>query len=523
MDTNFYQNWNVRKPASAGPNGVVTSHHKAAAEAGAQVLREGGNAIDAAVATSMAVSALEPWMSGIGGGSFMLIYLAKEKTVRCINAGMISPKALNPADYKLATGGGEGGDLFTWPAVEGDLNVHGYKSVGVPGHVDGISMALEKYGTRSWSDTLQPAIELAERGLPINWMTTVFVASAARDLRAFDTSREIYLPDGLPACAVGGKPIPHTSLGNLAKTFRRLAKAGPRDLYEGEIAGQIATDMAAGGGSLAFDDLAAYRAFESDPISMDYSGATVHAVPGMTAGPTLFDVLNRISGKISRSGTPTAKDYETWATAMQQAYVHRFAEMGDIDDSRDPACTTHLSAMDKDGNIVCLTQTLLSLFGSKVVLPQSGILMNNGIMWFDPRPGRPNSIGPAKRPLSNMCPIIVTKNDQPWFAVGASGGRKIMSAVMQVMSMMVDCGMDMEDAFHHPRIDYCGDDRTSIDVRLGADVEAAIAAHMPVVREEVTAYPNNFSKPNAVMRDLETGEFRAIGDISNPVAGSAAA
>ncbi|MBT5665166.1 MAG: gamma-glutamyltransferase, partial [Rhodospirillaceae bacterium] len=244
MDTNFYQNWHVRKPIARGSNGVVASHHKAAAEVGAAVLREGGNAIDAAVATSFAVSVVEPWMSGVGGCGFMMVYLAKENKVRCFNGGVVSPKALDLGDYPLI--GGESGDLFSWPAVLEDRNVQGYHSVATPGYVDAVGLAWERYGSKGWSDLLAPAIELAERGLPANWATSLNIASAARDLVKYPTTRDIYLPDGFVPMATGGRPIPHLPMGNLARTLKRLAEAGRRDLYEGQLAELIAADMKAG-------------------------------------------------------------------------------------------------------------------------------------------------------------------------------------------------------------------------------------------------------------------------------------
>jgi gamma-glutamyltranspeptidase / glutathione hydrolase len=520
MNTNFYQNWHVRKPIARGSNGVVASHHKAAAEVGAAVLREGGNAIDAAVATSFAVSVVEPWMSGVGGCGFMMVYLAKENKVRCFNGGVVSPKALDLADYPLI--GGESGDLFSWPAVLEDRNVQGYHSVATPGYVDTIGLAWERYGTREWSDLLAPAVKMAERGLPANWATSLNIASAARDIAKYPTTRDIYLPDGFVPMATGGQPIPHLSLSNLARTLKRLAEAGRRDLYEGQLAELIVADMKAGGGSLSLDDMATYKALELDALSFPHGDAMVHGAPGLTAGPTLQDSMSKFAGQISRTGEPAADDYAAWATAMKQAFDTRFATMGDVDETRDPTSTTHLTVIDGEGNIVSFTQTLLSAFGSKVVLPETGILMNNGIFWFDPRPGHPNSLGGGKRPLSNMCPVIVTADDEPWFALGGSGGRKIMSAVMQITSMMIDCGMDFEAAFHQPRIDYSGDDRAAVDTRLGDDVEAAIAAHMPIHREEQTILPNNFAKPNGVMRHRESGEFFGAADVMNPVSGAVA-
>jgi len=517
MDTYTYHDWLLRKPAARGGNGVVASHSKAAAEAGAAVLADGGNAIDAAVATSFAVSVVEPWMSGIGGVSFMMLYLAEEGRVRCFNGGGISPIGLDPLDYPLVSG--TGGDIFTWPAVRDDRNVHGYYSMATPGYVDAIGKAWERYGTMGWADLLGPAIELAGRGLPVNFMTTIRIAAAMKELRNFPESRKVYLPDGVVPVPELGQPIPHIPVGNLQVTLERLAMAGHRDFYDGDIAVQIAKDVQAGGGSLRADDLAVYKAMEVDPLSRNYGGGTVHTPPGMTAGPTMMHVLDQIEGQIG-SGAPGADDFTAYAAALARAYAARFETMGDPDDSADPTCTTHLTVIDGEGNMVSLTQTLLSSFGSKVVLPTTGILMNNGILWFDPVPDRPNSLKPGKRPLSNMCPVVVTRGEQPWFAVGASGGRRIMPAVMQIVSQVIDGGLTLEEAFHQPRIDVSGDGRATIDPRLSDEVAAAIEAHMPIFREQKTVYPTAYANLNAVMRD-EKG-FIGIGEVMNPVGGAIA-
>lgn len=517
MDTNFYHDWLLRKPVARGGGGVVASHSKAAAEAGAAVLKDGGNALDAAIATSFAVSVVEPWMSGIGGVSFMMLYLAEEGRVRCFNGGGIAPRGLDRADYPLVEG--TGGDIFTWPAVEGDRNVHGYHSIATPGYVDAMGKAWERYGTMGWAELLGPAVELAGRGLPVNFMTTIRIAAAMKDLRNFEESRRVYLPDAAVPVPELGQPIPHIPMGSLQATLERLAAAGHRDLYDGDIAAQIIKDIADGGGSLRAEDLSSYAALELDALSRDYGSGTVHAPPGMTAGPTMMHVLDRIEGRIG-SGAPGTEDFVAYASALAAAYKVRFEEMGDVDDSRDPACTTHLTVIDKEGNMVSLTQTLLSSFGSKVVLPSTGILMNNGILWFDPVPGRPNSLAPGKRPLSNMCPVVVSKGGEPWFAVGASGGRRIMPAVMQVVSQVIDGGLSLEEAFHQPRIDVSGDGRATMDPRLGDAVEAAISAHMPVFREQKTVYPTAYANLNAVMKDGDG--FVGIGEVMNPVGGAVA-
>jgi gamma-glutamyltranspeptidase/glutathione hydrolase len=197
--------------------------------------------------------------------------------------------------------------------------------------------------------------------------------------------------------------------------------------------------------------------------------------------------------------------------------------MGEAKHDRDATCTTHLNAVDRNGNMVALTKTLLSVFGSKVVLPGTGILMNNGMMWFDPRPGTPNSLAPSKRPLTNMCPVIVRRDDQPWFAIGGSGGRKIFPAVLQISSFLIDHGLGLEDAFHHPRIDASGGDKVGLDPRLPAPVQSAIAALAPTQLTEHVVYPTNFACPSAVLRDPQSGELFGMSDVMSPWSGSAGA
>jgi gamma-glutamyltranspeptidase/glutathione hydrolase len=188
------QNWTVRKPVARSRGGIVATQNRIAGEAGAQVLAAGGNAIDAAVATGFALAAVEPWNSGLGGIGFMLVYLAKERRVHVVDFGPVSPRALDPADYPLVGGGVTTRDLFTWPTVKDDRNVHGPLSIAVPGHVDGLGTALEKFGTLSFADALQPAIGLAERGIAVDWYLTLKVATMTRELARYDSTRAVWLP-----------------------------------------------------------------------------------------------------------------------------------------------------------------------------------------------------------------------------------------------------------------------------------------------------------------------------------------
>jgi gamma-glutamyltranspeptidase/glutathione hydrolase len=188
--------------------------------------------------------------------------------------------------------------------------------------------------------------------------------------------------------------------------------------------------------------------------------------------------------------------------------------MGDVETGM-ATSTTHVTAADRQGGIAALTTTLLSMFGSHYVLPGTGILMNNGVMWFDPRPDRPNSIASGKRALTNMCPVVVARDGQPWLGVGASGGRRILGAVLQLTSFIVDFGMDPETAAHHPRIDVSGGDRIAVDRRLSAEIVERLLARPGAALVEHTVHPDRFARPNLVLRDAD-GICHGISDVMSP-------
>jgi len=509
-----------RKAVVKSRHGVVAAQSRLAAAAGVSVLAAGGNAVDAAVATGFATGVVEPWMNGLGGGGFMVVAKADGSPPQVVDFAMIAPAALDPADYPLA--GGTAQALFTWPAVKEDRNLKGYPSIAVPGQVEGMRLALERFGSLDWRRVLEPAMELVERGLPLDWYATLSIAVGARELVEFPAARAVYLPDGLP-------PMPpvegtaHLPLGNLARTLRRLADAGARDFYEGELAAALLRDLQKGGSRISATDLRNYHATVMPALEIPYRGVSVGAVPGLSGGPTLADVLGRLTTSLQDTrlaAGPSAAAYAAYADAFARAYAARLERLGE--GALAPSCTTHLSVVDRHGTMVALTQTLLSRFGSKVVLPETGILMNNGILWFDPRPGRPNSMAPGRRPLANMCPVVVRRERAPWFALGASGGRRIMPAVAQLLSFLVDYGMTLEEAFHQPRLDVSGEGRAILDDRLSADVERAVAALMPALREPTSVYPVQFACPSAALRDPATGLNHGMSEIASPWAGAVA-
>jgi gamma-glutamyltranspeptidase / glutathione hydrolase len=267
---------------------------------------------------------------------------------------------------------------------------------------------------------------------------------------------------------------------------------------------------------LGTEDLARYRARVVEPTRFAYRDTAVAGGPQLTAGPTLEDVLTNLARE--RLGArPDAAFFVALARALEAAYDERLRSLGDVE--RLDASTTHVSAVDRDGMMVALTTTLLSSFGSRFVSPSTGVLMNNGIMWFDPRPGRPNSLAPAKRPLCNMCPVILARDGQPWLAAGASGGRRILAAVTQLASFAVDFGFDAAAAAHHPRIDVSGTGTISADPRLAPEILAALRQCGTVAKVEHDAYPLNYACPNIIVRRPDGG-FEGVSDVMSPSSGA---
>ena len=505
------QNWIVRKPPVASQRGIVASQNGVAAKVGAEILAAGGTAVDAVVAAAFALSVREPWNSGLGGIGFMVVHPAGATRAEVVDFGPVAPAGLDPALFPLTEETRT--ELFTWARVVDDRNAHGPLSVMVPSAVRAYARAVERFGRLPWRDLVAPAVALAKAGLPADWYVTLKVANAASDLRRYAESRRIYLPDDLPPVAPPNGTPPSLVQGRLADTLARIAEE-PEDLYTGDIAAAIVADIKGDGGVLAAEDLANCRPRIVPTLDIPYRGFTFQAARGLSAAPTLADVLDRLEGK-SFARRPDAAYFEAVVEAMQQAYGARLEGLGDTEPAAE-ACTTHITAVDSEGGIAALTTTLLSSFGSRYVLPKTGILMNNGVMWFDPIPGQPNSIGPSKRALTNMCPLIVARDGRPRFGVGASGGRRILAAVLQMASFIVDFGMSAEDAAHHPRIDVSGPETLAIDRRLP---EAVIDRLCDVRRGaqivEHTVWPQQFACPNLVLRG-DDGINHGISDVMSP-------
>jgi gamma-glutamyltranspeptidase/glutathione hydrolase len=513
------ENWIPTKSAKVSAEGIVVAQHAAAAAAGAEILAAGGNAVDAAVATAFALGVVEPWMSGAGGSGYLIFGNATTREVKVVDFGLIAAAKLDASRYKLT--GGRDTELFGWPLVEGDRNLKGYESICVPGSVDGLGLALESFGRKSLPEIMAPAIRLADQGLPVSWYTTLQIAVAAAELSEFASSRDAYLPNGLPAVPAGDGSLRHLPRPALAATYRRLAEAGRRDFYEGKLAASIAADLQAGGSAISAADLASYHAQIVAPHTLDYRGVRLHAAPSLTGGPTYLKAMSGIAQRSSAmpASYPEAHHFIVYAEEIRRAFAERFKTMGYANPS---SHTTHLSVADRDGNMVALTNTLLSRFGSKVVLPGTGITMNNGMMWFDPEPGKPNSLAAGKRPLSNMCPVVITRDGAPWAALGASGGRRIIPAVVQLTSFIVDFGMPLEKAFAVPRLD-ASTDKVLCNNRFPPEVIDELGARLPVKVVEESVYPGQFANPSAVMRPATSNLNTGMAHIHSPAAAAVVA
>jgi len=486
-----HQTWEITKPQVTSSGGIVAAQNYEAAQIGADILAAGGNAMDAAVATAIALSIVEPWLSGLGGGGFLL-HATSQGEIDTLNFNMRAPLAIDSSDYPLA--GGDGGDWFNWPLIEGDRNLIGAMSICVPGAVAGFAAGLERYGSISWAEALAPSIKLAQRGMRVDWFAELAFAIDAPGLSTDANAAALFLdakrrqPDLTDPTALL-LPMPEK-----AKMLQGLAERGARDFYEGLIADQLISDMQAAGSKMSHKDLIDYQVTWASSTSGAYRDRIIHTIPGLSGGPSLLSTFEELMSR-DLSGLEEENFAAAHADAIRNAYEKRLKNLGHAAAAQD--CTSHLSVIDKAGNMVSLTNTLLSRFGSKVVSPTLGMTMNNGMMWFDPRPGQPNSIAPGAAPLANMAPVITTKNGKPDIAIGAAGGRQIFPAIAQLLSRIIDKNETPETAFHSPRID-ASTPTILVDRKASHATATAISINHPVQITEDSLYPVQFAIPSLV-------------------------
>jgi gamma-glutamyltranspeptidase / glutathione hydrolase len=474
-------------PAVQAPGAMVVSDAPLATDVGLQVMRGGGNAVDAAVATAFALAVVYPEAGNVGGGGFMIARLA-DGTTAALDFREKAPLAAT-RDMYLDTAGN-----LT------ERSVLGHLASGVPGAVMGLWEAHQRFGTKPWAELVAPAIQLAEEGFVVDRELAASVRGAAPRLRGFAASAELFLPGGVPL--EEGSRWRNPDLG---RVLRLVAERGAAGFYEGETADLIVDEMRRGGGIITHDDLRRYRAEWRTPVEFTYRGHRVISMPPASSGGiTLAIIANVLDGyPLDRLGWQSQAALHVTAEAMRRAFADRNHFLGDpafvqfpqemlvsrtyadrlratIDPARatpslevrpglaaqlEPAHTTHFSIVDPAGNAVALTTTINELYGSAVTIRGAGIVMNNEMDDFAAKPGTPNMFGlvqgeanaiaPGKRMLSAMTPtIVLDREDRVLIVTGARGGPRIITAVFQVISNVLDYGMDVAAAVHAPRIHH---------------------------------------------------------------------
>jgi gamma-glutamyltranspeptidase/glutathione hydrolase len=523
QDRAIYSNKDIFHPVQA-QNGMVSSQERLATEAGLEVLKEGGNAVDAAVTVGFTLAVTLPRAGNIGGGGFMLVHLAKSNETFAIDYREKAPKAAS-RDMFLNTSG----------EVDPEKSQYSYLAVGVPGTVAGLTMALEKYGTISLERALKPAIELAEKGFPVSEDLHSVLVQAQKRMQASSASMSIFYKEGGVPYEIGEILVQK----DLARSLKQIAKEGSAAFYKGAIADAIVTDMKAHDGLITKEDLAAYTAVKRDAVHGTYRGYDIYSMPLPSSGGVhLVQLLNLLEPfSISDLGHNTAQTIHFMAESMKLAYADRSKFLGDsdfvpvpvtglisknyADDLRrkiDPnranpsnkvlpgnpnkfaesIDTTHYSVMDKYGNAVANTYTLNLEFGTKFTVAGTGILLNNEMDDFSAKPGVPNAFGlisgefnaiaPEKRMLSSMTPTIVMKQGKPFLVTGSPGGSGIITATFQVIMNVIDHGMNIAAATNAVRVHHQWlPDELRVEQGLSGDTVRLLTekGHKVVVKEAI--------------------------------------
>lgn len=526
--------WHMDKTGASSRGGMVVAKQDIAAQAGARVLAEGGNAVDAAVTMAWVMNVMEPYNCTIAGAGY-LVYRRADGQSWVVDFSNRAPSRATPE--RLAS--------RTTVAFSGPL------AAAVPGTVHGLATALDRFGTISLAHSLEPAIRVAEEGMPQNWLLTLRLVQELPGLRANPRSAAIFLKDGDPGMAHGEELLRQL---DLARTLRAIADGGPAAFYEGEAALEIIDFVNGQGGILDAADFASYRPTIVEPLRARFRNYTLLCVPPPAPGLTTAQCLRMLAhDDLADMGHNSADALHLMAETFRLSFADRDAYLGDPEFGDLPtdimlsddyiACrraeidprraqsevrpgnvgrvpvgaagggggTTHMCAVDAEGNMVSLTQTLIGGFSGLGVAGNTGVVMNCALQWFDPKPNGPNSVAPGKRPLSNMTPMIVERDDRPVLAVGSPGSRRITNAVTQVTLNVLEHGMAVQPAISAPRID-CSLGHVLADDRIDAAAinELRSRGHRVELATEfinaggpATGYRGNFSRPAAIHIDAD--------------------
>src|SRR5689334_13626585 len=505
----------AREPVR-GRHGMVASTNEVASRVGVEIMKRGGNAVDAAIAVAFALAVTHPAAGNLGGGGFMMIRLKNGRTT-AIDYREMAPAAANRDVYLDKNGNlieGEGGSLV------------GYRAAGVPGTVRGMELALKKYGSGklSWSQLIEPARQLAANGFTVTYELARSLHGEREYLSKYPETKQIYLRNGnfYKEGELFRQP-------ELAATFARLQRSGPNEFYEGETARLIAADMKRHNGLMTLEDLRGYVAKERTPLRGNYRGYEIISMPPPSSGgAVLIEMLNILEGfDLAKLDASSSDRYHLMAEAMRRAFADRAEYMGDSDFVKVPVAgmidkayaarlrssintdrasssaevragrpagyeseeTTHFTVVDAEGNAVANTYTLNNSYGSAAMAKGTGLLLNDEMDDFAAKPGTPNMYGliqgernavaPKKRPLSAMTPTIVLRKDGSfWFTVGSPGGPTIINTVLCVITNVIDYGMNIQDAIDAPRIhhQWLPDELLGEPFGLSGDTQKALTA-----------------------------------------------
>ena len=505
----------AREPVRA-KHGIVASTNEVASRVGVDIMKRGGNAVDAAIAVAFALAVTHPAAGNLGGGGFMMIRFKDGKTT-AIDYREMAPAATHRDVYLDKHGNlieGEGGSLV------------GYRAAGVPGTVRGMELALKKYGSGklSWAQLVEPARRLAADGFTVTYSLARSLDGNREYLEKYPETKRIYLKGG--TFYQEGEMFQQPEL---AATFARLQRSGPNEFYEGETARLIVADMKRNNGLMTADDLRGYVAKERMPVRGNYRGHEIISMPPPSSGgAVLIEMLNILEGfDLQKIEASSSERYHLMAEAMRRAFADRAEYMGDSDFVKVPIAgliekpyadtlrrtintdrastsaevragrpagyeseeTTHFTVVDAEGNAVANTYTLNNSYGSGAVAKGTGLLLNDEMDDFAAKPGTPNMYGliqgernavaPRKRPLSAMTPTIVLRKDGSlWFTVGSPGGPTIINTVLCIITNVIDYEMNIQQAIDFPRIhhQWLPDELVGEPFGLSGDTQRALTS-----------------------------------------------
>jgi gamma-glutamyltranspeptidase/glutathione hydrolase len=545
-----------------GETGVVSCGHAQETDAGARVLAEGGNAVDAVVAAGFTGFVVEPGNCGVGGYGHLALFLAETRQLVSVDHYVRAPGAARPDMFEIDPS--EPPTYYGWPPVNDRRNETGATSVAVPGAVAGLCAAHERFGRLPLPLLIEPAIEAAEAGVPLTWDIVLAVVARLREIEALPNAAAVLLRDGRPPALIEDGDARHAQqrvdTSHLADTLREIARHGAAGFYRGWVAQAIAREVRAGGGVLTTEDLAEY-----EPRIVVEPGASYRGIRYSTATDTVgYEALNILSCFDLRAQGPQSAEYRhLMAEAIGHAFVDSMRHYADPElgpspvnglaspefaasraagirlDSAAPrpiqpgdpwqfepretraaaiatrpsvsglSGTSQMVAADSEGNVAALITSVTSPFGSLVLVPEGGFFLNNAMRNFDPRPDRANCIAPGKRPIFAVPAIAAERDGRAVFGAAGSGGYRITCGVLHAFVNHVDHGMGVQEAVDHPRV-HCQGEETYVDSRIPLAVQERLRelGHVVVGQDETPA-PINFSRVSAVARNAATGELSA--------------